>query len=312
MTLVNWPCSIWAFAKAGTALDTRKSMMWLGTQHGPKEPLVSAIVRRRGRRVGIFQRFTLAVILIGIVPPVAGARSEARGGTTVSGTVSVFPSDPLARLAGAKVAFQDSDGSAVETVTNSTGEYTASLIPGHDYAVSVTSTGFCAVHRPASLLRPSSTVRFDFTMTPLCAGDRIAWSPNNDKTAQEDAYFNSSIPYYFEERVALGKSHLRTLIIAFGKRNKTDALVEYFPLPSREHPEVRMPVTITFDTYTVKADSAVIERGTRVLRADGNVSVADGTDSPQRTASCVALRLDDPDPQVQTCQRSNQDPASKP
>lgn len=251
------------------------------------------------------RRFTLAAILIGTVFPVGGLGLEAGPGANISGTVFVFSGGPPARLGGAKIVFQDADGSAVETVTNSTGEYTASLTPGHDYTVSVTSKGFCPVHRPVFRLSPNSIVRFDFTITLLCPGDRIAWSTKHDKTERDaerdDLYINSSIPYYFEESVTLGTSHLRTLIIAFGKRNKGDLRVEYAPLPSREHPEIRMPVTITFDTYTVKADSAVIDRRTRVLRAEGNVYVADGTDSPSHVESCVTLRLDDAEPRVQSC-----------
>ncbi len=247
-------------------------------------------------------RITVTVILIGMVFPIRALGLDAGAVANISGAVSVFSGDPPARLADAKIVFQDADGPAVETVTNPKGEYTASVTPGHDYSVSVTSKGFCPVHRPAFRLSPGSTVRFDFTITLLCPGDRTVSSTDHDKAAEDDAYFNSPIPYYFEESVALGKSHLRTLIIAFGKRTKKgDAQVEYFPLPSREHSNVRLPVTMAFDTYTVKADRAVLDRRTRVLSAKGNVSVADGTDSPPRTAACLMVPLDDAEPRVHPC-----------
>jgi len=145
-------------------------------------------------------------------------------------------------------------------------------------------------------------VKFDFTITNLCPGDWAGDSDEYDAAGIPDAYFDSTIPHYYEESFSLGKSHHRTLIIAFGKRRKGYVLIEYTPLPSREHPEYRLPVTISFGTYTLKADGAMLDRRTRVLRAEGHVYVADGTDSPPHTVSCVALQLDDTEPKLQPCQ----------
>jgi hypothetical protein len=55
-----------------------------------------------------------------------------------------------------------------------------------------------------------------------------------------------------------------------------------------------------------------MDRKSEVLKAEGNVSVADGSEAPPHTASCVMVRLNDPNPQIETCDTNDAEPAAKP
>jgi hypothetical protein len=212
------------------------------------------------------------------------------------------------------VEFRSADGDGLErkvaTVTNAIGEYTVLLEPGLAYAVTVAARGFCPAHRPSFRLTQGSAVSFDFTLTIQCPGDlTVVEDPGVvgalDKESSDDAYFAyfaSGIPYYFEEDIARAESRRAgNLIIAFGTRRKGHDRVEYASLPIKGHPETRLPVSISFGTYTVRADKAVLDRKSWVLTAEGNVSVEDGSNSPPVASSCLTLQLADSELRPQPC-----------
>jgi hypothetical protein len=60
-------------------------------------------------------------------------------------------------------------------------------------------------------------------------------------------------------------------------------------------------VTIRFGTYTVQANTANLDRKTKTLRAEGDVSIADGFDNPPRKVSCVLLDLSQTGPLPKQC-----------
>jgi hypothetical protein len=232
---------------------------------------------------------------------------EAR--VSVRGHVSTLDYGFSVLLTDATIEFRSADGATlgytIATMTNEAGVYSASLEPGLDYTVTVTKKGFCRTRRPFFRVNPGSTIRFDFTLTTQCPGDRwVVGAP--DKESFDDAYFDSPLPYYFEEEIALAKSRRgRSLMIVFGTRRKGPGRVEYSSLPIKAHPEDHLPVTISFDTYTVRSDTAVLDRNTRVLRAEGHVSVEDGSDSAPVASPCVALQLEDSELRPRPCAPGN-------
>jgi len=229
------------------------------------------------------------ISIILMLLPVAVWRGQANP-AEVSGTVSTFDYGTPARVRDARLEFQKLSEAKITVMTNKIGKYSAFLDPDSDYTIKVTAEGFCPVHRPRFPTSPNSSVKFDFILTTNCPRDIFAVDP--------DANFFSPLPVYFEENISLGK---KGLIVAFGRREKVDSVVKYGPLPVREHPGVQIPVTISILTHTVRADRAVFDQDTGTMRAEGNVSIADGSPSEPRVVPCVVVRLGDAEPQIRPC-----------
>ncbi len=233
--------------------------------------------------------------------------SQGKSYAEISGIVSEL-TDGLTRVNGAKLFFRRSDGQTVVTTTNKSGEYHVSLDPGYSYTVSLTADQLCSSHRPEFRPVPGQIVKFDFTTTRCGYIDtRIHPNPGptglkpNDNRLYYRLYYETPSPHwFFEQSIAFGRDPAQELLIAFGKRDGS-MQVRYGPFHNREYPQSVLPVVVSFDTYTIRADSVVLDSRTRILRAEGNVSVADGG-SQARTESCVMLRLDDTEPEPHRCQ----------
>jgi hypothetical protein len=235
----------------------------------------------------ILRNGTLARTLISVWTVwnvILGTGFASSGTVNVSGIVSTLDYGKPARVRGAIVVFQSIGAESVKVVTNEIGNYTASLMPDRDYTVQVTESGFCPVHRPTFRPIRDSRLKFDFTVTTMCPRDRIA-------VGSLEAYFSSPVPYYFEEKVSLGEDVGADSIISFGARRKIDNWVRYGPLRIVHHEHITIPVTVSFGTYTVKADEGLFDVAKKVLRAEGNVSVADGGASPPKRVACVTISV---------------------
>jgi hypothetical protein len=217
------------------------------------------------------------------------------GQATVSGRISTIDYGLLARIGNPIIEFQNADGLTTTALGSAIGEYTVSLPPG-EYTLTVSAKGFCPAHRPPYRLDAGSNINFDFTLTTLCPRDRMA-------VGDLGAYYDSAIPYYFEQTVMLNKDS--QLIIVFGRRRRTREGLEFSALPIRTHPGVQIPVTIRFGTYTVQSETALLSQKTKVLTAKGNVTVEDGNKSEGHTSSCVMLRLDDTNHKFQHCDEAS-------
>lgn len=246
----------------------------------------------------IFDTLKRSVISIALVFVLPAAWARPGSDAEITGTISTIDYGVPVRLRNAKIDFRNASGSTFTITTSGTGEYATSLAPG-SYTISVEMNGFCPVHRPAFRATPNSSVRFDFTLTTICQRDLTI-------LGSSDAYFDSSAyldspPYYFEENIPLSVDGTENLIIGFGKRKRTGHFLRYDPIPIHGHPGLEIPVTASFGTYTLQAHEASVDEKLKVLRAEGNVSVADGSDAPPHTASCVMLSLSNPSPHVETC-----------
>lgn len=222
----------------------------------------------------------------------------------VSGTLFLLR-DKHARLGGTKVVFRPTDGTAVEVVSNQVGEYEAFLKEGKDYTVSLVSHGLCNIHRPLFRVKYGAVLRFDFTTT---FGQNIGLVLEQSSV---HPYPTNELPFCDEEAVPLGKSHERSLVLGFGMYSKDGTTSRYDGLPVTGKSGSRLPVTISFDTHTIRADTVLLDRKARVLRAEGNVSTADGTAAAPQAASCVMLRLSDVYPHPQPCLSKRRVPSLK-
>jgi hypothetical protein len=253
-----------------------------------------------------------------LVLPVLSLCSRGRDTAKVTGTVSVLD-DETALVPGALILFQRSDGQNVKVTTNQVGEYEVVLDPEYDYTVAVGGNALCEIHRPEFRPKPGSALRFDFTTT-VCGiidyrvttappGTKSVLKPEpkpNDSRPHYRQYYRSSYdskaPYwFFEESIALGKKEDQWLVIAFGERDE-DGQIKYGPFLLPKSPAIHLPVTISFGTYSVRADRAEWDQKRRTLRAEGNVAVADGLNHPPRRASCVLLDLHRTPPKPKGCQ----------
>jgi len=150
------------------------------------------------------------------------------------------------------------------------------------------------MHRPSFLPKAGANLRLDCLTVPPTFITR----PTNDPAHQHP---DPKLPYRDEETIAVGKPP-ESLIIAFGILRKGKSRITYGSLPITGYRGKSLPVIISLDTYTMHADSATLERKSRVLKAEGNVSIADGSDSPPKLADCVILKLDHSNPKPQRCQ----------
>jgi len=230
----------------------------------------------------------------------------------VSGSVYLLR-DTSAPMPLVAVWFLRSDGEKFKAITNNVGAYEILLEPGYDYTVTAAGDQLCAIHRPPFRPKSGSTFKFDFTTT-MCGNIeyRVVGEPQTDLKKNDNRllfrqYYRSSydpsVPYwFFEESIALGETkNDQWLVVAFGQLD-ADTQIKYGPFRIPKFPASRLPVTVSVDTFTIQADSAVLDKKSRTLRVEGNVAVAEGTDDPPRKASCVLLDLRKIQPWPMPCQ----------
>lgn len=226
--------------------------------------------------------------------------------TTVHGTVVERDSGRDARVPKAVLSFLGSNATPSEVSTDENGEYSIDLPSGERYSLTVTGRGFCRAHRPPFEAQSGRKLKFDIILTTACPKDLVGASgEDNTRASIETEFCARAGMYYCEESVPLSVNGTENLIIGFGKRKKTGHFLEYGPTPIRGHAGVEIPVSISFGTYTLQAHLALVDEKLQKLRVEGNVSIADGSSSSPRIVSCAMVQLDDPEPQVLPCPRSD-------
>jgi len=211
----------------------------------------------------------------------------------VFGSVMV-PVNPPLKVDGATILFRAHDGTEIRAATNSKGHYETVLESGKEYNVTLSSMGMYTMHRPAFRPATGKSLRFDFLTIPATFINRVTNDPAHQRP-------NATLPYRDEETMAIGKRPAQSLIIAFGILNKGKNRVTYEGLPIAGYEGKTLPVIISYETYTIHADTATLKQKPRVLKVDGNVSIADGSDSPPKLTNCVMLQLDQSNPKPQQC-----------
>jgi hypothetical protein len=247
------------------------------------------------RELDDLMQITKWIFLLNLLPLVSVLAFSSENETKVSGQVNSFDFGGAVRVKDANIVFERPNGINVTATTSDVGEYATTLPSEYSYTVTVTAKGFCPVHRPAFVSSSYSSLKFDFTLTAKCPGDRIV-------VGKPELYFETPIPAYFEEGIALGKHGKSQLIISFGMRTKSDHGIQYVSLHVTDKGAV-LPVTLSFGTYTIRADHAVFDRDTGVVLAEGNVSIADGTDRAPQRRVCTALKLHESNPKPKDCRK---------
>jgi hypothetical protein len=189
---------------------------------------------------------------------VASASSTARG-------TLIDPSG--ARVPETSLTFEDREHHKFETLTAKDGTYSISLEPG-PYTVEASHVGFCVMRRGEFYLEKGATADFDFDLV-LCSTD------------------SSRKPYEVEELQPLDSSG-RKPRIEYGFR-KGDNATEYVGLFQQGH-YIR-PV-FSYDVWTLRADSLIVDRLSRTITAEGHVLWQNGETS--QTAQYVRILLENP------------------
>jgi hypothetical protein len=211
----------------------------------------------------------------------------------IFGAVTV-PHDPPLKVNGATIIFHSHDGTEVRAVTNSEGRYETFLETGKEYDVTMSSMGMYTMHRPTFKPAAGVNLKFDFLTAPAANIDVFTNNPSH-------LHPSETLPYRDEETVAIGKRPTESLIIAFGILKREKSRRTYKALPVDGYPKASLPVTISFDTYTIHAAKATLDKNSRVLEAEGNVVITDGSDSPPKLLNCMQLRLGDQRPRPRQC-----------
>jgi len=186
-------------------------------------------------------------------------------------------------IRGAKVTFTSETGVPTTVSTDDEGKFRAQLPSEVKYAVTVEAKGLWPVHRPNFRVVPGKTLKFDFLLLLQMIIDTEGISP------EERLGFN-------EDKINLGNSEI---VVASGRRTiPIGGNTNYHSIPIGDG---RLPVTISFGAYTVRADAAEFDQNTGVLRAEGSVLVEDGSGAEGERSSCVDLRVTSEEVKIKPC-----------
>lgn len=243
-------------------------------------------------------RTIIRVLIIEIVCHVSVLFAENPSKTIVSGTVSVLLDSPE-RVNAAKVSFRDTDGQIVQVTTNKIGEYAASLTAQRDYTVTIEGASICPMHRPAFQTKSGTQLRFDFVTTICGTIDSIRIGPHTPQSDNFRHYYHTPTPHWFFEESLPLENDDRRLIIAFGSQEQGNDTIIYGPFHVPGYGGI-LPVTVSFGTYTIQGEKAMLNQENKTLKVIGNVTTEDGSAIPARVDECEVITLKD-EPHFQTC-----------
>jgi len=235
-----------------------------------------------------FPIFFLGCLVALLEPRQSLQRVEDGTTTKLHGTVSMM-SDVAEGIEGAKLTFSGSDGSVLDTTTNTKGEYEVLLKPGLQYRVTVVSGPTCILHRPAFLAKSREPLWFDFVVPSEIK--YVDWSIRGKQRAGTKLVRPTlKVPYCDEETISFGNPP-RDLVISYGMFDSNKDVDTYYSLPISKFPGKQVQATISYEAYTIRAERIEFHRKSDELAAIGKVSITDGGSSQVRVVSCVKLRL---------------------
>lgn len=242
----------------------------------------------RMRIVSLFCLFLWLVVVL--------SRANASGVSDgrVSGTVSRIFGDHVVPVSGASLSFYK-EGDAQEerkAITENNGRYSIDL-PQGTYRILLHWFGNCAeIHRAPFTLDSKQHFQFDFLVASCGIADteRFEVPLQGDPTLSSETRSQINAPSrkegVYQEQCFSRDSHGRPeILVSFGQSESRDEQVTYYPLQeqvvknlSQKSPIVPkpLPVTITFDRYTIRALTVVLKKNSMEFEARGDVSVSDG------------------------------------
>jgi Carboxypeptidase regulatory-like domain len=241
-------------------------------------------------------REILLLVLMSMVLLTSSPCSEQKSSVAVSGTVVL--AEDSSPISGATVWFQRSDGMKIKSITDSDGKYEASIQPGYEYTMTVGGRGICSVHRPDFSPDRAHRLKFNFLTTNCGTFDGVIISspgvtPNDNRPYYRYYNHTSSPMWFFEESINAGKYSDQELLLAFGQRT-TNETVRYGPFRMPDHiagSTQKMPVIVSFGTYTIRADTVLVDPRSNILEAEGHVLLANAVSASAKTVSCIEIKL---------------------
>jgi hypothetical protein len=249
----------------------------------------------------------IRLVLAGLA--VSGAMSWCQGAVQASGKVSGFvspQSDPVSRLFGVSVRFEDAVGRSVTVQTDGDGKYEATLPSGTYKVTAKGHAALCDSKRPRFLLKPNADIHFTF-MLPLCRNNDVMVVGGAPGAPLPPIYCaleyesDHGESYWDEDYIPLGDNPDDYVALIHGACHKRAQKILYESAPVFDHPDARTPVTIIFGTYTILADSATFDRQGKTVTAEGKVSIFDGTADQPRASHCVRLSVAEREPKPTSC-----------
>jgi hypothetical protein len=212
----------------------------------------------------------------------------------VTGTISKIAGDQIVPVARVKLTFSGELGKSVDVSTDPFGIYSASL-PDDVYRIRVHWIGECSIVRRAAFkLASGDRLTFDFLLVPCPIVDtekvevQLEGLDNVSSTGPSermDVPLDKQQPSYREQVIAAAPGQRPEIIVSFGKYDHAGDKITYFSLDHATTarsasgvavPSLPLPVTITVDRYTIRAQTVELSQGAMAFRATGNVSFSNG------------------------------------
>jgi Carboxypeptidase regulatory-like domain len=261
----------------------------------------------------VVQRMLLiSVCSIVLVTPILNSDAHAQplsGGTTVYGAIVERDSGRDAKLPNAVVSFLSSTGATTKVRVDENGEYSVDLPSGKGYSLTVTSRGFCPVHRPPFEAQSDRKAKFDIVLTTACPKDLVEVSGEDGSPSSIETEFCARAGiYYCEQQVTIDARSPVPIIIAFTSRSIDDGRISYDSsraistiAQQRSETSNHFPVLAAFGTYTVRAERVTLDFKKRTLSAQGKVSITHDDQEISVGSPCMNIRFEDQEPAAQSC-----------
>jgi hypothetical protein len=202
-------------------------------------------------------------------------------------------------VAGARIKLMriSDEGGEYNAVTDSTGRYDLGLPLGTYRMTLAWMGGDCSeIHRAPFRVDPGVQLTLDFLVMQCAITDPVIMrGPEGALVKQAVAPLETTsmnVPLaeqtekYREQTIKAEEHRWPEITVSFGKYENQVDTTRYFPLhqvvvnrPTNSPPPVplNVPVTVTVDRYTLRASEMVLDKKLMIFRADGDVSISDGT-----------------------------------
>jgi hypothetical protein len=217
---------------------------------------------------------------------------------SVGGTVKVVVGEHTFPVTHAKLELMSvsrEDGEHQAT-TDRMGRYAIDLPSGTYKMLLAWMGGECSqIHRASFRLDAATHLTFDFLVMRCPIFDPIirrvpiegeAEKPVPPQTNPMNIPLTEQTEKYQEQLIPAEPNRWPEIVLSFGKYDNRIDEIRFFPLhqtvinpfaiPNALIP-LSLPVTITVDRYTLRASSVILDKGRMVFRANGQVSLSDGT-----------------------------------
>jgi hypothetical protein len=266
-----------------------------------------------------FRTVLIACVIITFgIPEVCGvAHSSELATGSVGGTVKLVWGLQTIPLAGAVVELISisDEGLKYQASTDSTGRYTIAAPTGtYKMLLSWMGGDDCSeIHRASFRLDAGANLVFGFLVMQCPFSEPVITKELIEKADKKHVETRPPNPMnvpvteqtekYQEQLIPAEQNRWPEIIVSFGKYDNRPGEIRYFPfhqtlmnpfaIPNPPVP-LSLPVTVTVDRYTLRAESVILEKRTMVFKARGQVSVSDGMRTTNAESATLSFARGEP------------------